>query len=360
MKKIAIWAPLKYSNYGDDLQAILLGTFIKRQGYEIITFQLEENLSKLYNLQTANNEKELLSGASLCIIAGGSFLMPINPFKRWLHKNYREIENSYVRLYKYCLKFKVPILPISIGGDGKCHKIISDFPFSRYLIIKSKLFLNGTVRIENDLNFLKTLGKKFYYYPDMLLQSGKMMNLDINNKTNTYKKRIGINFKNGKYLDKKLLDNIFRYALEHDDLEFYFIKSHMDCVNINYEFMPNDKLKNIYCIKYETPSQLLSFLSSLHCVISSIHVGLTAISVGTPFISYRGQGKTHAFLQSIGGEWAIVKNDINFEELNSLYFKKNKADIFNLYNKEKFLAMTENSKQHYEFCMQIINELTSK
>lgn len=360
MKTIAIWAPLKYANYGDDLQAILLEDVIRKAGYETIVFQLDIHLAQQYNITSAHSEDDLLRNASICIIAGGSFLMPINPIKRWLHKDYREIENSYIKLYKKCLKYNVPLLPISIGGDGKCHKLFWKIPLSRYHIIKSDIFLNGTVRLKDDLKYLNDKTKKnFIYYPDMLLQAGKMMQIKSTNENKTIKKKIGLNLKKGKYIDYRILDSIFQYANTHDDIEFYFIRSHMKSADINYEFMPIKESKNIYCINYENPKQLLSLLSSFHCIISSkLHIGLTALSVGTPFISYRGQGKTHAFLKSIDGAWAII-NDINFEELKNNFIDKGKNIILNQYNNSAITTMISESKHHYEFCLDKVKNLTS-
>ncbi len=44
-KKIAIWAPLRYANYGDDMQAIVFGIFLKDLGYSVKLYQLDKSLS---------------------------------------------------------------------------------------------------------------------------------------------------------------------------------------------------------------------------------------------------------------------------------------------------------------------------
>lgn len=355
MKRIAIWAPLRYANYGDDLQAIILGKTIKSIGYEVILFQLNPTLSHIYGLESANSEEELLREADACVIAGGSFLMPINPIKRYLHPHYRAIENDYIRLYKSSKKLGIKILPISIGGDGYIHKAFWQIPLSRLKFLKSPMMLNGTVRLFEDVAVMKHIGKQFLHYPDMLLQVGNMINFD-NCKFND-KIRIGFNLKKGKYLDKKLVEDIFYYSNHYDDLEFFFIKSHMDISNINYEYLPLKSSKNIHIVKYEDPYQLLGLLASLNCIISSkLHLGLTALAIGTPFISYRGQGKTIAFLQSINAEWAI-KKDISFKEFRTDVLAKTKQELLLQYDNNKLSKMIDESLGHYDFCLNSLKSL---
>ena len=45
MKKIAIWSSLKFTNYGDDLQALAYAMFLKNEGYEVKLFQLDREVS---------------------------------------------------------------------------------------------------------------------------------------------------------------------------------------------------------------------------------------------------------------------------------------------------------------------------
>lgn len=355
-KLIAIWAPLKYANYGDDLQAVILSKFIIKNGYDIKIFQLEKSLANKYDLDSVDNVEDLVSHAFLCIIAGGSFLMPLNPIKRWLHPNYKEIENSYGELYVACRKYGCPLLPISIGGDGNVHKPLWEIPIKRYHLLKSDLFMNGTVRLKGDLNMMRSLGKDFKYYPDMLLQSGNIFKIsELSN--GTKKLRIGLNFKRGRYLDKKFLHELLLYSQKYSDVDFFFIKSHMDVAEIDYEYIPKKCNENIHIMKYENPEQTLRELSYLHCVISSkLHIGLTAISVGTPFLSYRGQGKTKAFLRSIGGEWAILNDKMSFTDVMDL-LRKDKETLFKRYNEDLLAKMIEESFGHYSYCLNIINEL---
>ena len=120
MNKIAIWAPLRYANYGDDMQAIAFAIFLQKLGYGVKLFQLDESLSELYNLESCATVDELCKDVNLCIIAGGGLLTPARWYKRILNRTRRLYEKDFgdllIALKKYPnLKF----CAISYGGDGK-------------------------------------------------------------------------------------------------------------------------------------------------------------------------------------------------------------------------------------------------
>ena len=85
-KKIGIWAPLRYANVGDDMQAISFAIHIKKLGYEVKLFQLDETLAELYQLESVPNIDILCEKVNLIIIAGGALLTPFKWYKRILNK----------------------------------------------------------------------------------------------------------------------------------------------------------------------------------------------------------------------------------------------------------------------------------
>ena len=71
----------------------------------------------------------------------------------------------------------------------------------------------------------------------------------------------------------------------------------------------------------------------MDCFMTSmLHVGLTGLTTGTPFISYRGPRKTKSFLRSIGGEWAIMPENITFEELMTKIWSHSRDELYNKYD----------------------------
>lgn len=357
MKKISIWSPLRYANYGDDMQALAFALMLKEMGYEVKLFQLEESLAEYYHMVSSPNVDDLCKDVNLVIIAGGALLTPLNIAKRWLNSSYREYERDFRDLYAATKKYAVKFCAISMGGDGEIRNPYLYYGMGRRLFFHSDAFLGGTVRLEGDvLQMKQTFGKKFIYYPDMLFQAPRFFHPQLLPPTKKY--RVGFNFKRGRYLSQKLLNDIMEYAETHDDMEFHFTTTHMQKVGLNYQYVPEKESKNIFIERYENPCQLLGVLASMDCFMTSmLHVGLTGLTTGTPFLSYRGPGKTKSFLHSIGGDWAILPNKISFEELRCKLWNMSKNNLYAQYNVAAIEQMKRDSQNHFEFCKKIVKEL---
>lgn len=356
-KTIAIWAPLRYANVGDDMQAIAFATYIKKMGYDVKLYQLDEELAQLYNLKSVPTVDELCQDVNLVIIAGGALLTPFKWYKRILNKAAREYEADFKDLLQATKKYpNVKFCAISMGGDGKVKKPETWYSHWRINFFRSSAFLNGTVRLSGDVEQMKyAFGKNFVYHADMLFRTPDFFEYDLLPETD--KIRVCLQFKKGRYLDKKLLFDIYKYAAENNDIEFHFITTHMPKIGLTYQYIPQKSSKNIYIDTYKSPRQLLGVLASCDITMTSmLHVGLMGLTVKTPFISYRGPGKTKSFLKSIGGDWAILPDKISFEELRSQFLIKKKEVLFEQYNRQVIAEMTEDSKKQYDFCKSIVEK----
>lgn len=357
LKKIAIWAPLRYANYGDDMQAIAFALYIKNMGYDVKLFQLEKSLSEMYELESVPTVEALCKDVNLCIIAGGALLTPFKWYKRILNRAAREYEVDFRDLYKATKKYpNVKFCAISMGGDGKVREPEAWYSHWRIDFFRSDSFMNGTVRLEGDAKQMKrTFGKDFMFYPDMLFRTCDYFSPKMLPQTKKY--RVGFNFKKGKYIDKNLLEDIFQYAVTHDDMEFHFTTTHMENVKLNYQYIPKKEMKNVFIDRYENPCQLLGVLASMDCFMTSmLHVGLTGLTTGTPFVSYRGPGKTKSFLKSIGGDWAILPDDITFEQLKKQIWSHTREELYAMYNTEEIERMREGGLKQYEFCRNVVEK----
>lgn len=354
-KYVSIWAPLRYANYGDDLQAIAFGLMIKEMGYDVKIFQLEDSLSKQYGLRSVKTIDELCENTNLCIIAGGALLTPFNILKRTLHRPAIEYERDFRDLLNATKRYPIKFCAISMGGDGQLRIPWMYYSQSRINFFKSAHFLNGTVRLQGDVEQMKRFGKDFQYFPDMLFQTPHFFEFEKLQETTKY--RIGFNLKKGKYLDRKLVHDIVTFAQNHDDFEFHFLTTHMEKIGLDYQFLPNVTCSNICIDKYQSPRQLLGVLASMDVFVTSmLHLGLTGLTVGTPFVSYRGPGKAKSLLRSIGGDWAIVKDDISFDELRKDIFSFSRSQLYNKYDKKSIERMIVESRCQFDFCRTIVEE----
>lgn len=352
-KTIAVWAPLRYANYGDDMQAIAFAKFLRELGYQVKLYQLDEVLSELYQFESCSTIDELCKDVNLVIIAGGALLAPNTWYMRILHRTSRLYEKDFGDLLNAEKKYpNIRFCGISFGGDGKVMDAVKGLGKNRAGFLSSKAFVGGTVRLQGDVDMMRSLGKEVSYYADMLFQSPFYFPPKMLPPTKKY--RVGFNFKKGKYLDKKLLKDLFAYAESHDDMEFHFTTTHMEKIGMTYQYLPEKESKNIFIDQYETPEQLLGVLASMDCFMTSmLHVGLTGLTTGMPFISYRGPGKTKSFLRSIGGAWAIMPENITFEELKSKYWSKSREELYNQYDVDVIEAMKRDSLNQYAFCKNI-------
>lgn len=358
-KKVAIWSSLKFTNYGDDLQALAYAMFLQKEGYDVKLYQLDKGLAEMYSVETVDSIDDLCKDVNLCIIAGGGLLSPFDPIRRRLNSAYAEWELMFKDLYRVSGQYGTKFCAISMGGDGKIHNPRIFYGKWRRKFFASPNFLNGAVRLEGDVEQMKKqYGKDFKYFPDMLFKSIDFFYPHLLPPTN--KIRVGLNFKtsrNWHYLDRKLVSDMLDYAQKHDDIEFHFTTTHMDYVGLNYQYYPEYETDTIKVDKYTSPCQLLGVLSSCDVFVTSmLHLGLTGLCNGTPFLSYRGPGKAKSFLHSINGDWAILDDHISFEELLHNYLVKKKEDLYHQYDIEKIKQMKKGSEQNYQFCKKICDQ----
>ncbi len=359
MNKIAIWSSLKFTNYGDDLQALAYAMFLKNEGYEVKLFQLDKGLAELYGVETVQTIDELCKDVNLCIIAGGGLLTPFDPIKRNLSKPCHEWEMMFKELYRATIQYGTKFCAISMGGDGKVRNPVLYYGKWRRKLFSSPNFLDGAVRLEGDVaQMKKQFNKDFRYIPDMLFKSIDYFKPTLLPATN--KIRVGLNFKKNRnyhYLDRKLLSDLIEYANTHNDIEFHFTTTHMDYVGLNYQYYPEHETENLKIDKYTSPSQLLGVLSSCDVFVTSmLHLGLTGLCNGTPFLSYRGPGKAKSFLRSVKGDWAILNDSITFAELRDNFFVKKKEDLYEKFDTQKIKQMKQDSEQNYQFCKRICEQ----
>lgn len=355
-REIGIWAPLRYSNYGDDMQALAFAQTITSMGYSVKIYQLDDSLAQSYGFKSVQTLEELCEGVNLIIIAGGALLTPFRWYKRLLNRAAREYEVDFKELYFVSLRNpNIKFCAISFGGDGNVKNPEKWFSHWRIAFFESPSFLDGTVRLSGDVNMMQVFGKNMVFFPDMLFRAPDFFPPEMLQPSMKY--RVGFNFKRGRYLDEKLIDDIFRYAEANDDMEFHFVTTHMEKIGLNYQYVPEHPMKNIYIDRYENPCQLLGVLASMDCFMTSmLHVGLTGLTTGTPFVSYRGPGKTKSFLKSIGGDWAILPDNISFGMLRSSIWNKSRKQLYNQYDTAEIDHMKKESMKHYDFCKYIVEK----
>lgn len=361
MKKVAVWGPNRWCNFGDDLQSLVFALHLKSIGCHPVVFQLEESIAKENNLEVADTVDELLDGTNLCIIAGGALLTPLHPAKQWLKGDFRQYERDFGDLHRGAKKYGTKFCAISMGGDGRMRNTWFWYSHHRTHFFRSPYFLDGTVRLEGDVEQMKQFGKQFKYVPDCLFSLNRFVSVEQTGRKEAGEiVKIGFNFRE-RQIPPQFIKDIHAYAAQHNDIEFYFATTHMDKViekyGITYEYLPRKDTHNLKFMHYETPAQLTQFVADMDVFVASkLHLGLVGLLVGTPFISYRGMGKARTFIKSIGGDAAILDDDISFGELiaDGGLLRKPKEELMQLFDGGALQEMVDKSWEQYEFCSEIV------
>jgi hypothetical protein len=353
--KIGIWGNYNYGNFGDDLMAISIAKHLVNQGHHPIVYRLNNSLAQQFGrIQIEDTIDKFVSEIDLCLIGGGGMLVGNSWIKRRLSSVAKNFENDFKELLDALARYNVSIYPVSIGGEATATAKFSSY---RKRFYKSNLLKKGTVRLAGDLNLIRKYNENFVYYPDILLDTKTQFEIVDKARKANEAIRIGLNLINKDLKGQAWHLQLLEKAKTNKNIKLFFIKTHLPKYNIRYEYVPENMHENIQVFQYTNPVEMLEFLSSLDLIISSkLHIGLVSLSLGTPFFSYNGRGKTKAFLTAIEGKDLIVENENTIELLikEKIYYRK--SDHINLLNQKLLQEMIIESKKHYLFIDQIIEE----
>jgi hypothetical protein len=267
----------------------------------------------------------------------------------------KRFENDFKELSDTLTRYDMPIYPVSIGGEA-----IATAKFSSYRkrFFLSNLLKKGTVRLKGDLDLIGKYNQNFVFYPDILLDTQNQFAITSEEKSQNQEIRIGLNLINKDLKNRQWHLQLLEKAKSDKNLKLFFIKTHLPEYNIKYEYTPKElNSDNIQVYQYTNPIEMLKFLRSLDLIVSSkLHVGLVSLSLSVPFFSYKGRGKTQAFLKSVSGENLILNSWEKEEQLLIERIYATKEKNLNLLNLVLLQKMILESKNHYHFINQIIDE----
>ena len=136
---VALYGYFAYGNFGDDLMAVIFGTQARQLGYRVKAYKLCSRAAEWAGFEVVDSLDELIEGANLLILAGGSLLvsgLTAQTFgigKR-LFKNLAQGDQEFIQLLELSRQHDVPLSALSIGGD--------DESFGALPVTKLQLLLN--------------------------------------------------------------------------------------------------------------------------------------------------------------------------------------------------------------------------
>ena len=335
--------------------AISIANYLKKKGHQPIVFRLDRRLAEKFDIETETSVSALVAQTSFLIIGGGGMLVGNSGIRRIFSPIARKFENDFKQLKKALEKFKKNIYPISIGGAGKKDVRL---PRSRERFFASNFVREGTLRLKGDLSLTERMGKSFTYFPDILFDIESHFKVRSLRKPHDGEIWIGLNLISKDMEGEYWLDKLVEEARKVPHLKLFFIRTHLENYQINYEYCPETSLPNVKPYNYSDVEDTLNLLTSLDIIISSkLHVGLTSLALRTPFLSFKGKDKTKAQLRELKADQAIFDSGDQLDEfLEQLINSGRPITLEQIYDVEKLRAASEGSKKHYQYIDHLILE----
>lgn len=319
-KRVAIWGSYNHGNYGDDVMAIAFARVLKKHGFIPIVYRLNSELAASYGFLSTDSLDELIANSSFCIIGGGAWLCSGN-FSEAVEKDCEDFEATLN-------KYDCPLYSISIGGDGNIDP--QKLSKARASLFSSEAFKGGTVRLPEDVDLLKTLGKKVKYHADIVLNMADIFELKAEKKSHD-KIRLGLNLNQ---LQRRTAFLFKVCSKLFPKITLVSLQSHSKGHDLGFEYNDFATSNGVEVLRYHQPEEFILELGKLSQIISfKLHLGVTCLGIGVPFLSVGGGGKTVAFLKS-----AKLKNTIHNENLSIFEVL---AIFFNLASKRTQLNYEE-------------------
>ncbi len=296
---IALFGAYGQENFGDDLMAVQIATFLHEHGYKVRVYQLDTERCQIPFADRVQTVDALLHEADACVIGGGSWLLP--------HTN-RQYQLTQLAdlsvLCKLCESREIPIFALSVGGAELGATGNIPLPVAR--MFSSYIFQGATVRLPQDVDTIRLFNKRVCFYPDIVLCSHSLIEPHRGNIKCRKRPRIGLNIQNTRQNRQLLLCLEVLSHLGYFDLALLTTHPKGSCHDYEIDrFFVGIGKPIFYC---ENPKQMLNVLCRECDVIISnkLHLGISALSLQKKFISLNPAPKTAKALRSLNLENCVI------------------------------------------------------
>jgi hypothetical protein len=298
--QIALWGFHAYGSFGDDLAAGILATHLReRHGANVVAHRLCAPYAARFGIRAAESVDDLVEGSDAVVFAGGSTLesgLPPGSRRVGLGANLGGHSGDSARVVSRAVERQIPIVGISIGGDGRHPRQL--YPPSKEAFLQQARYIS--LRYTDDLALLEDRGKKGAAFPDVLWRAPSLV---PGSRPASGRLRIGISIYAGQLIPQRAFwipPLLYSAALIRRDVQFVFIDS------ANAARSPFRALPRIPGIRgrhhsFNDPDVDLQLLASLDLLITThLPVGIVAMSYGVPFLSVAPEHRARRLMRDLG------------------------------------------------------------
>lgn len=294
MADVFLWGSYDQGNFGDDLMAVLIGTYLLDHGHSVTIFGegWSENVNRKF--RSSSEVFDAVGRADMCIIGGGEFLFRDNLIRRLIRRHPRKFEAQCIDFLNACEAHGKKFFAVSVGGDGTADgRRLSP---SRRRLFSSQFCVGGTVRLKGDLLLSRNIGFSVKYYPDILLSTPVFYRTGFDSPSDQI--TVGVNLSVNSY--RKVRGILHRLANKETSLHVRFILSHTIKSGHDYEIQGDPALPRSSSVQYSEVGRFIDELAHLDIIVSSkLHVGLVSAAYDATFISYQGKPKANLFVREM-------------------------------------------------------------
>jgi hypothetical protein len=294
--RVALSGYYEAGNFGDDLSALLIARWLRRQRLPFTVQGLPPSWAASERFDSTHDIERLLDNAHAFVWGGGGLLVP------WSAVTYRFLfgsaANRLEALARSVVRRGLSVHAVSIGGEGRPIGTLTP-PFKQVLVNAAHTI---TVRNPQDVETVRRLGRDASYFPDVAWATCR--EFPIRPSGRGPRLRIGLDL----YLSNlwrqrglRLLPWLRTIVRRRRDCEFVCI----DSTNVSRRpYRGIGRLLrgvNVTCRQFDNLEDDLAFLASLDLVVSSrFHVPIVAMQYGVPAMSACPEPKTTLLYANLG------------------------------------------------------------
>lgn len=279
---IGLFGAYWINNFGDDLMALIFAKNLRKLGYEVLIFGLN-NYENPYGAQVEKKFDSFLESIDCLIIGGGGFLVP----KKLTSSYDLDMDKKSQKLAATVKHKRIPCFAVSVGGNGSLAVEKEDLPKGWRELLGSCNAIS--VRNEKDLPLANKFCQDVEFNDDVVWLSKTLLTNQSGNSYRDYGQLL-VNL-SGKGRRGKIFG--------------FLIQSCSPFYNLKFIEISTDLSRKKNCSTPGEPvEEILHKLINADLIISTkLHIGLASLAMGGRFVSVLGPPKVQALLRSLNADY---------------------------------------------------------